>query len=418
MTIGTGDDILADDILAIKTTADAAAASLASLFSSTHTWSAPQTFTNDITGTTAAADTNSVIMASTAFVIGQAGAATPLIAGTAAPGTSLRYARQDHVHPTDTTRYAASNPTGYQTAAQVSSAITAAAYSLPTASTTVLGGVKIDGTTVTIAAGVLSAAVASVAGRTGAVTIAVADVSGAAPLASPTLTGTPAAPTAAGGTNTTQIATTAFVTAAISTGAYTLPTATTTVLGGVKPDNVTITNTAGAISVAYGTAANTAAQGNDSRFAAGLHRLFITGTSVGNGADLTEDTLQSFTIPANTLANVGDTIHIYAAGTLGATTDSKTPRIKVGGTNLVVATTAASTLTKWYASVIIMKTGTNTQTYMTTTSGNTAVLAGITNGTLTLTDSATIALLVTGQNTTNSVAGSVTCQMLVVNFER
>lgn len=37
-----------------------------------------------------------------------------------------------------------------------------------------------------------------------------------APLASPTFTGTPAAPTAAGGTNTTQIATTAFVTAAVA----------------------------------------------------------------------------------------------------------------------------------------------------------------------------------------------------------
>lgn len=40
---------------------------------------------------------------------------------------------------------------------------------------------------------------------------------GAAPLASPTFTGTPAAPTAAGGTSTTQLATTAFVTSAIST---------------------------------------------------------------------------------------------------------------------------------------------------------------------------------------------------------
>jgi hypothetical protein len=39
-----------------------------------------------------------------------------------------------------------------------------------------------------------------------------------APLASPTFTGTPAAPTAAGGTNTTQIATTAFVTTAVGTG--------------------------------------------------------------------------------------------------------------------------------------------------------------------------------------------------------
>ncbi|MDF2747923.1 MAG: hypothetical protein K0S98_2210 [Propionibacteriaceae bacterium] len=39
-----------------------------------------------------------------------------------------------------------------------------------------------------------------------------------APLASPALTGTPTAPTATGGTNTTQIATTAFVTAAVTAG--------------------------------------------------------------------------------------------------------------------------------------------------------------------------------------------------------
>jgi hypothetical protein len=43
--------------------------------------------------------------------------------------------------------------------------------------------------------------------------------SGKAPLASPTFTGVPAAPTAAPGTNTTQISTTAFVTAAVSTHA-------------------------------------------------------------------------------------------------------------------------------------------------------------------------------------------------------
>ena len=36
------------------------------------------------------------------------------------------------------------------------------------------------------------------------------DLAAKAPVASPTLTGTPAAPTAAQGTNTTQIATTAF----------------------------------------------------------------------------------------------------------------------------------------------------------------------------------------------------------------
>ncbi len=72
-----------------------------------------------------------------------------------------------------------------------------------------------------------SAPVTSVAGRTGAVTLAVADVSGAAPLASPALTGTPTAPTATAGTNTTQLATTAFVQQEV-------PAASTTAAGKVE----------------------------------------------------------------------------------------------------------------------------------------------------------------------------------------
>ena len=50
---------------------------------------------------------------------------------------------------------------------------------------------------------------------TGPVTATQAAINEAAPLNSPTFTGTPAAPTASPGTNTTQIATTAFVTAAL-----------------------------------------------------------------------------------------------------------------------------------------------------------------------------------------------------------
>lgn len=46
-----------------------------------------------------------------------------------------------------------------------------------------------------------------------------AQVTGAAPLASPTFTGTPAAPTAAVGVNTTQLATTAFVGKIVTTAA-------------------------------------------------------------------------------------------------------------------------------------------------------------------------------------------------------
>ena len=50
-------------------------------------------------GVTAAADTNSVALATTAYVVGQASASAPSNdAATAAVGTSLRYARADHAH--------------------------------------------------------------------------------------------------------------------------------------------------------------------------------------------------------------------------------------------------------------------------------------------------------------------------------
>lgn len=104
--------------------------------STTQTISGAKTFSTAPVGVTVAADNNTTTLATTAFVLGQAGSASPTMDGAAAVGTSLRYARQDHVHPTDTSR---------------------------------------------------------------------------APLASPAFTGTPTAQTAANGTNTTQIATTAYV---------------------------------------------------------------------------------------------------------------------------------------------------------------------------------------------------------------
>jgi hypothetical protein len=114
---------------------------------------ASPTFTGTPAAPTAAVDTSTTQVATAAFVLGQAASATPLIDGTAAVGTSTRYARGDHVHPTDTTR---------------------------------------------------------------------------APLASPALTGTPTAPTAAFGTSTTQLATTAFVLANTDVNGRLTATVTTT----------------------------------------------------------------------------------------------------------------------------------------------------------------------------------------------
>jgi len=62
---------------------------------------------------------------------------TPAMNGTASPGTQAAWARGDHVHPVDTSRYAATNPSGFQTAAQVTASL--AAY-LPLTGGTITGG--------------------------------------------------------------------------------------------------------------------------------------------------------------------------------------------------------------------------------------------------------------------------------------
>lgn len=68
-------------------------------------------FTGTPTAPTAAVDTNTTQLATTAFVLGQAGSLTPVMNGTAAVGVSTRYSRQDHVHPSDTSRSPTASPT-------------------------------------------------------------------------------------------------------------------------------------------------------------------------------------------------------------------------------------------------------------------------------------------------------------------
>lgn len=135
---------------------------------------------------------------------------------------------------------------------------------LQAATTSTLGGV-IVGAGLSVTSGTVSANVTTVAGRTGDVVLAVADVSGAAPLASPALTGVPTAPTATLGTNTTQIATTAFVQAAVvasmagvssfntRTGAVVLQAADVTGVGGALLASPTFTGTPAAPTATAGT---------------------------------------------------------------------------------------------------------------------------------------------------------------------
>lgn len=67
-------------------------------------------FTGTPAAPTAVVDTASTQLATTAFVLGQAAAVAPSANGVASVGVSLRYARQDHVHPIDTSRAPLASP--------------------------------------------------------------------------------------------------------------------------------------------------------------------------------------------------------------------------------------------------------------------------------------------------------------------
>ena len=90
INIGTGATLTATTkAVNIATNAVAGATTVVTIGSNTGT--STTTLQGTTNGITAAADTNSVALATTAFVVGQAGSATPIVDGTAAVGTSLRW---------------------------------------------------------------------------------------------------------------------------------------------------------------------------------------------------------------------------------------------------------------------------------------------------------------------------------------
>jgi hypothetical protein len=72
---------------------------------------ASPSLTGTPTAPTAAVDNNSTTIATTAWMLGQAGTSVALINGVASAGSSLRWSRMDHIHPTDTSRAAVASPT-------------------------------------------------------------------------------------------------------------------------------------------------------------------------------------------------------------------------------------------------------------------------------------------------------------------
>lgn len=177
---------------------------------------------------------------------------SPAMDGTAAAGTETKWAHGDHVHPTDTSRASSSHTHGDITnggAITASSVTIASGDELVVTDASASGaieksGISFDGSTTTKAL--------TPKGTWETFLQSHQSLAAYAPLASPTFTGTPAAPTASASTDTTQIATTAFTHDAIEADRIlkvsgTISGSTTTI------SNASITSTMEVVQMAFGT---------------------------------------------------------------------------------------------------------------------------------------------------------------------
>jgi hypothetical protein len=141
-----------------------------------------------------------------------------------------------------------------------------------------------------------------------------------------------------------------------------------------------------------------------------LHTNITTAGNVGTG----EDTLFTYTIPANVLATDKDAIVATFTITLAATANDKRLRVKFGSTTIVDNTDASTNSGTIVVMLEIIRTGSNTQkcsAYIipSTNTGNPSYYA-----TASETLSGTVALVVTGEATSNN---DIVFQMGKVRWE-
>ena len=118
-------------------------------------------------------------------------------------------------------------------------------------------------------------------------------------------------------------------------GAARLPAATASALGGVKPDGTTIPNSGGAISVAYGTAANTAAQGNDSRIVNAVQNTTTVspGCGMSGGGALSSNITLSLSLTINAQTGTSYTVQNSDCGKLVSLNNASTVAVSLPQAN-------------------------------------------------------------------------------------
>jgi hypothetical protein len=137
-------------------------------------------------------------------------------------------------------------------------------------------------------------------------------------------------------------------------------------------------------------------------------------TSVGNGADQTEDTLQTYSLSGGSLRANGDCIIIQAWGRTGANGDSKDIKLYFGATVVASALASTANAKSWYAYAEVYKTGAGAQLAFGTLQVD-ATAGAVQRTTPAETETAAITIKTTGKENTANTANSILSDVLSVD---
>lgn len=135
---------------------------------------------------------------------------------------------------------------------------------------------------------------------------------------------------------------------------------------------------------------------------------------VGNGADTTEDTLFTYTLPATALAAVGNEVDILAWGSVAATSATKTVKVYFGASIVPSAVYTTTQTGTWAISLTVYKQAASVQIALAeidAIGATTARAISDLNGSET--DTAGIVIKVTGQSSA-ATANLVLCNGLTI----
>ena len=123
----------------------------------------------------------------------------------------------------------------------------------------------------------------------------------------------------------------------------------------------------------------------------------VNTTQQGTPANTTETTLATYTMPASTLVTDGQMIRIHAYGSIANNANSKTIRIKFGGTTIATENTSDASKDSWAIDCVVIRTGAATQKAMYFVTSD-VTLNGPVPTSPTETLSGAVTIVVTGQN--------------------